>query len=1244
MRSSVLAVVGAVASIVSLNAAAAEFYVTTGGNDTDNDGTEGAPFKTLARAVTAANVAIDGGEENAVIYLAPGTYESSSPVAIAKPISVFGTGASPDAVVLKNASRKEADGADGDHRLVSMDHYAALLAGVTLQDGYTWNWGAGKSACDDKELRGGCASVWSGTISNCVVRGGNQRGWNGYAGGVYLGSSTALLTHSVVRGCTCQDSDQEGWAPPSRGGGVLVRGGRMENCLVTGNSINLEHWDGSAGGVRVENGGTVVNCTIANNTAKVGIGGVYFDGPGGLYNTVVYNCKNNNGPSRVGGWGAFVCLNCAGDGDFANGQSCLTVDATAFSDAANGDFTPRFGSALIDAGANGYTAASLDLAGAPRVQGAAIDIGCYEVNVRIPIEVTVVESEFGTVTLSKDEFYAGEELTVTATPGEGCRFLRWDGDVPAEFATSAEFTFTPTASVRLVPRFVPEGAQPTVFVATNGSDSDNTGFSEDSPKASVRAAVSLLSRTFGAGTVTLAPGTYTEADVIVVTDAIRIVGAGATPEDVVLKNGKDRGGEYDARNLVLDHPGASAENLTLQGGATQNWGGWISAYRDPRGGCALVYGGMISNCVIRGGQQLNWNSYAGGVYLWGDDAFLTHSVVSNCTCLSDDADWSTSKAGGVWIEKGRAENCLIAYNRIKDDNRSDGAGGLRIGTGTAANCTVVGNSAVHTGGIFVWGGQAVNCAIGLNTSTGGNASWANWSDDAFVKCAATEEKPINDTCVVGTAAELFINANAGGFMPSPGSPLIDAGVDGATGAATDLAGGARVKGAAIDIGCYEADDVQYVTISVADVKFGKTLGAGKVVAGEEVTITAVPNEGYVFDRWEGDLPEEFVRSATFTFHPMVYYSFRPFFVPAGTEPVQYVAEDGDDARHDGFAADDARRTLASAIARLVETWGYGTVFVAPGYYSVAEPVEITAAIRIVGTGATPANVTVSNSSRDIGPENKGAVFYVNNAQAMLCGLTVSDGVMTDWGAFNQKYKAGGVHLQAGVVSNCVVKSCLDNGHNTWAGGVYLGSSGAVLTHSTIRDCSIRPNGQESWNWNKAGGVCVSAGRADNCLVIGNYIDFDSTGWNGKAVGGVLVEGGELLNCTVIGNRAYNGGGVSRTGGTVVNTAIIGNTLWVRDGGSSNDFAVLGDSSGYVNCATDTAQPINIGSVVVSEADFRDFSGGKYVPRADGTLRDAGASGWDYGTTDWLGRERVVGKAVDIGCCECQGVGFTVIIK
>ncbi len=651
--------------------------------------------------------------------------------------------------------------------------------------------------------------------------------------------------------------------------------------------------------------------------------------------------------------------------------------------------------------------------------------------------------------------------------------------------------------------------------------------------------------------------------------------------------------------------------------------------------------------MVRGGHQDNWWSYAGGVYLWGDSALLTHTVVSNCWCTSEDAGWSTSKAGGVWIEKGRAENCLIAYNRIYDPNKGDGAGGLRVANGSAANCTVVGNTAQHAGGIYAGNGNSVvNCAIGANTSNdGGNASWRGTAA-AFVNCSTPGADAINATCLATGDTELFLDAAAGGFSPCPGSPLIDAGTaSGATAAAADLAGNDRVQGDAIDIGAYESSEEIKVTITVQTGNFGTATGAGEYTAGSAVTLTAIPDEGYVFDRWEGDVPEEFLSQQTFTFYPQLFYTVRPYFAPVGTTPVQYVSTTGDDT-NDGFTRETPRRTIVSAVARLVETYGYGDVYLEPGNYPTAAPIEIEYPVMLHGLGGTPADVVVRNTTKTYGPTNKGAVFYIAAARAGLDNLTVAEGVHTDWGEFGTRYKAGGVHVAAGCVTNCVIRDNLIMGHNSWTGGVYLGGSDALLTHCVVRNNRISCDKTDSWIGNMGAGVYIAGGaRVVDCLIQGNAAEADCSAWNGKTAGGALVEKGTLLNCTVVGNRGHGAGGVNAPGGQVVNTAIFGNSVYAPDGQTvANDAVFLGAVDRFSHCATDTESALNATCAVVAAADFYDCDGADYRPVFEGALCDAGLDGVNAETTDLSGRERRVGRAIDIGCYECRAGATLIIVR
>lgn len=136
----------------------------------------------------------------------------------------------------------------------------------------------------------------------------------------------------------------------SRNSGGGARAAILENCLVLRNSAN----NGYGGGC-VDC--RVVNCTFAGNSANGGPG----CGPG------CYDCHVFNS--------AFV-----GQSSGACGTYEHNINATAsdFIDAANGDYRLSAGSSCIDEGDSSKVAETTDLAGNPRIVGAAVDVGCYE--------------------------------------------------------------------------------------------------------------------------------------------------------------------------------------------------------------------------------------------------------------------------------------------------------------------------------------------------------------------------------------------------------------------------------------------------------------------------------------------------------------------------------------------------------------------------------------------------------------------------------------------------------------------------------------------------------------------------------------------------------------------------------------------------------------------------------------------------------------------------------------------------
>ena len=368
------------------------------------------------------------------------------------------------------------------------------------------------------------------------------------------------------------------------------------------------------------------------------------------------------------------------------------------------------------------------------------------------------------------------------------------------------------------------------YVAEDGDDA-NDGVSPLQPKRTVANAVeslAALARTRTC-TVRVAPGTYTltkeDDDPITVTNAIRIVGTGSTPEDVVVRRTNRAGSgtspttgrSYQDLSLFhLNHPDALVANLVLHYGSAHQPTG------DTTAGSAWIgaNGGTISNCVVRGGRVSHPNATTPGILMLGP-GLVTHCVITNNSGTSAmESSWAkTSLANAVAMKGtgGRLENCLIR------DNRSEAEGGTgsdktstiyATGSATLSNCTIVENRARNCAGVFADGtGVTVrNCVLAGNVDVGAAADNPNWmGTGSFAACATDDAEPVNEACFSGSLVAFFPRLAedvpvALKFRPAAGGPLCDRGVDYEPMAGVDLSGvQPRKIGAHVDIGCCEAD-------------------------------------------------------------------------------------------------------------------------------------------------------------------------------------------------------------------------------------------------------------------------------------------------------------------------------------------------------------------------------------------------------------------------------------------------------
>ena len=224
---------------LAASASAADYYVATTGNDT-NDGLSAAnAFATIDKAISSAANADD------VIHVASGTYSTTTQYGPNLKAKLIGTGASRDAVVIQSA---------GSYRTLRMAA-SSWLENVTV---------VGNTDIT-KVDKGGAIEMSGGTVTNCVVRDGPAKGNDSHnaGGNIYSSSTASLIVDCVISGGTAQ----------RRGGNVCLDQGTLRNCTITGGS--------TSGGSEQNNGGNVwtyqgkiENCTISGGSAEQG-GNVY---------------------------------------------------------------------------------------------------------------------------------------------------------------------------------------------------------------------------------------------------------------------------------------------------------------------------------------------------------------------------------------------------------------------------------------------------------------------------------------------------------------------------------------------------------------------------------------------------------------------------------------------------------------------------------------------------------------------------------------------------------------------------------------------------------------------------------------------------------------------------------------------------------------------------------------------------------------------------------------------------------
>jgi hypothetical protein len=225
--------------------------------------------------------------------------------------------------------------------------------------------------------------------------------------------------------------------------------------------------------------------------------------------------------------------------------------------------------------------------------------------------------------------------------------------------------------------------------------------------------------------------------------------------------------------------------FTLTNGCTQTSGD--SLYDQSGGGALLNSGGIVSNCLLTGCSA---EHFGGGACCYEG------GTLNNCTLSGN----SANDGGGVsCVGRGTLNNCLLYGNTAS----YDGGGAYCDEGGTLNNCTISANSA------YDGGGEAGGVSSGSSSGTLNNCIVFGNNDNGNSDINESG-LTIRYTCSPGLSGSgcitnnpLFVNAAAGNYQLSAGSPCINAGNIAYAKGATDLDGNPRIRGGTVDMGAYE---------------------------------------------------------------------------------------------------------------------------------------------------------------------------------------------------------------------------------------------------------------------------------------------------------------------------------------------------------------------------------------------------------------------------------------------------------
>ncbi len=502
-------------------------------------------------------------------------------------------------------------------------------------------------------------------IKNCIITNNNS---SNYAGGVHNYSSAVQFVNCSITSNTATEV----------GGGFYNTNSsavQFVNCNISGNTANY------AGGIYITSSSSSVltNCSINGNSALLFVGGIHIytsssavltncsisgntgtsSGNGlNIFSTGQATVSNSiilgNSSSGVENYGTFVYSNSLIQGLTSTAND--NIDATGVTAAAvfenpvgptsapttTGDYRLKIGSPAINVGNNTVVTTATDLAGNPRIQGGTVDLGAYE----IPVKVYVNSIDGNDANSGTSWASAFKTLSYALTYAHTNTLI--------DSILVAAGTYYPTG--------VQSGTdRDATFAITRNGLSVLGGYNAATGTRDLTANTTILSGDIGvANTITdnsyhvmvLAGVPNSTTDSLII-EGFTISNAFAnTPSNLTINGqviSRANGGGISARSVFAN----TAIRLCIIKGNSALYGGGIYNYSSSPG---------IYDCVISGNRG---NVDCGGVYNFTSSS----PVLTNCVISGNRA--ATTSGGAIYNSTSSspvARNCIIFNNSSPVNN------------------------------------------------------------------------------------------------------------------------------------------------------------------------------------------------------------------------------------------------------------------------------------------------------------------------------------------------------------------------------------------------------------------------------------------------------------------------------------------------------------------------------------------------------------------------------------------------